>query len=110
MTLPLAPLSAQSWGVTWLRDMCDKAGKECLPKNIDARSVRRVVDELCARVDAMQAAESQLASIKADVNVLNELLRRKTGMGQGEIDSEAAELQEALSTAPTPPSQKEGDT
>ena len=39
----------------------------------------------------------EVEALRVDVNVLNELLRAKTGMGQGEIDGEASDIKAAQS-------------
>lgn len=55
----------EPYGVTWLRELCDKAGKGVL-KNVDARCVRRVVDGL---LDTITEAHGKIAVL---VEALNE--------------------------------------
>lgn len=54
----------------------------------------KLVDNFVARrlVGRIERQEAALKSLQDDVNHLNSLLRRTTGMGQGEIDA-AAELE-----------------
>lgn len=54
----------------------------------------KLVDHFVARhlVGRIERQETELRSLQDDVNHLNSLLRRTTGMGQGEIDA-AAELE-----------------
>lgn len=70
------PLTPEPYGVAWLRELCDKAGKGVL-NNIDARCVWRSIAGLLATIDA-QASENE--RLKASLAVVVEALTKIKNM------------------------------
>lgn len=53
MTTPLA----EHYGVEWLLEICERAGKGALPDNIDARCVARTVNGLLDELEKLRATQ-----------------------------------------------------